>query len=53
MFPRHCYTDIRSVWSVRGTVSNFLRRIADFGSHFLYLQSHAPFQADVTGQGTG
>jgi hypothetical protein len=39
MVPRHCSTEFQSVWSVRGTValvSNFLRRIADFGSHLFF-----------------
>ncbi len=36
MVQRHCSMEFQSVWSVCGTValiSNFLRRIADFGSH--------------------
>jgi hypothetical protein len=49
MVPRHCSMEFKSVWSVYGTValaSNFLRRIADFGSH-LFLTSASSGQREL------
>jgi hypothetical protein len=42
MVQCHCSMEFQSVWSVRGTValvSNFLRRIADFGSHLFFTSA--------------